>query len=252
MRLTTLLVILTLLFFITVGMPGYAQDIPAYLPHPYVGVGLSLMPSGYSSVAFRGQVGAYTDYKHLVSDVFIAVDNGKKENDGTLNNIKGHDDYANAFIAYRPGNNWYYGFGPRWSQLITSNYTKGTNLYQSVRNGDFKVQAVIGRDFSGIYNGNPWAIRGQVNYVFPSFHESVAYPASSIAPASVCSGCGNGVQGPEFTAFFPSPKLSKHWTFTETLGIFEFHDTYTIPGGYPGEHNRRVFATSDFEVRFHF
>lgn len=242
-----------LLIFMNLWQAAHAQDIiPSYLPQPYVSVGVSLMPSGYSSVAFRGQGGIYEDYKHLVSDMYVAIDNGKKSNDGTLNNIKGHDDYLSGFLAYRPGTNAYYGFGPRWNQLVTSNYTKGTNLFQAVRNGDFRVQAVYGRDFGGVYKGKEWAIRGQVSYVFPPFHESVAYPASSTGPSYVCSGCGNGLQGPEFSAFFPSPKLSKHWTFVETFGIYEFHDTYTIPGGYPGERNRRATATADFSVRYRF
>lgn len=226
--------------------------IPSYLPQPYVGFGASLMPAGYANLAFRGQGGVYEDYKHIVSDVFLAIDNGKKSNDGTLYNIKGHDDYANAFIAWRPKTDTYYGFGPRWSELISSNYTKGTNLFQSVSSGDFRVQAVIGHDWGGTYRNKAWAIRTQVNYVFPPFHENITYPATSTSPEVVCSGCGNGVQGPEISLFFPSPSVSKHWTFAETFGIYEFHDTYTIPGGYPGERNRHVMATADFVIRYFF
>lgn len=250
-----LLLVLILLGLATLLPKAHGQDIvniPSYLPHPYVSAGVSLMPNGYSPVAFRAQGGIYEDYKHLVSDMYVAIDNGKKTNDGTENNIHGHDDYASAFLAYRPKSNDYFGFGPRWSELITSNYTKGTNLFQAVRTGDFRVQAVYGRDFGGTYNGKPWAIRGQVNYVFPPFHESIAYPASSTAQTRVCSGCGNGVQGVEFTGFFQSPKTSKHWSFVEVLGIYEFHDTYTIPGGYPGEHNRHVMATADFKIQYKF
>jgi hypothetical protein len=247
-----LFALLILLGVIMVSKADGQDIIPPYAPHPYVGAGISLMPNGYAPLAFRGQAGVYEDYKHLVSDMYVAIDNGKKTNDGTENNIKGHDDYLSGFLAWRPGDNQYFGFGPRWNQLVTSNYTKGTNLFQAVRDGDFRVQAVYGRDFGGTYKGKPWAIRGQVNYVFPPFHESVAYPASSTSTPYVCSGCGNGVQGPEFSAFLPSPKLSKHWTFVETLGIYEFHDTYTIPGGYPGEHNRHVTATADFQIRYRF
>jgi hypothetical protein len=234
-----------------------AQVIPLWLPHPYVGLGVSLMPNGYSPIAFRAQGGLYWDYKHLVSDAFGAIDNGKKSNDGTLYNIHGHDDYANGFLALRPRDNTYFGVGSRWSQLITSNYTKGTNLFQAVRDGDFRLQAIVGRDWKGTTNaGKRWMVRGQVNYVFSPFHEFASYPAistsSASTPASTCNGCGNGVQGPEFTLFFPSPAISKHWIFQETVGIYEFHDTYTIAGGYPGERKRHGMATTDFVIRYRF
>jgi len=243
-----------LLIFMNLWQSAHAQNVlPSYVPQPYVAIGGSLMPNGYSPFAFRGQAGVYEDYKHLVSDIFIAIDNGKKTNDGTLNNIKGHDDYANAFLAYRPGTNTYYGFGPRWSQLVTSNYTKGTNLFQSVRSGDFRVQAVAGHDWLR----SNFSMRGQVNYVFPPFHESVAYPASSTSPPSVCSGCGNGVQGPELTVMFPSPSLAKkHWFFRETLGIYEFHTTITEPSNLPltqqQDSSRHAMATADFTVMYRF
>src|SRR5271166_2177909 len=69
----------------------------SYIPRPYVAGGVSLMPGGYGAVAFRGQGGLYLNAKHAVCDTYVAIDNGKKTNDGTENNIKGHDDYVAGF-----------------------------------------------------------------------------------------------------------------------------------------------------------
>ena len=248
-----------MLFVLALVGASHGQDIlPAWAPQPYIEGGLSLMPGGYSSVAFRVQGGLYENWKHIVADVYVARDNGKKTNDGTLNNITGHDNYASAFIAYRPKTNTYYGFGPRWSELVTTNYTKGTNIFQAVRDGDFRVQAVAGHDwYRPTFN-----MRGQVNYIFPPFHESVAYPSATVSGKTfVCQGCGNGLQGPEFHLYMPSPEYSKHFYAEFVYGIYEFHTTVTEPCPGPlcnpadfeaQRNSRHVTETVDFKIAYRF
>jgi hypothetical protein len=124
------------------------KDGESYIPKPYIFGAISLMPDGYGAVAERGQVGLYTNSKYLVSDVYVARDNGKKVNDGTENNIQGHDNYFSGVIGPKLGksSNTYLLVGMDWSELVTSNYTKGTNLFQAVQQGDIRYEFGAGHD----------------------------------------------------------------------------------------------------------
>lgn len=259
-RLNLLTFILCL--FLPVMALGQAQTAPtqSYVPSPYGAVGISLMPNGYGAVAVRGQAGIMENAPHFVFDGYVAIDNGKKVNDGTLNNIKGHDDYVAGFLGYRQ-NNWYFGGGMRWNQLVTSNYTKGTNFFQAVRQGDIRYQFGGGKDwyYNNAYN---FSYRVQALYLLPPQHESVAYPAAPGVPSSVCQGCGNGVQGPELTLWMPSPADGRHHFFVrEILGIYEFHTTVTEPCPGPlcnpadfqaQKNSRHAMATFDMLVGYRF
>lgn len=213
-----------LLFVCMMFSTAMGQVVNSYIPKPYIGVGGVLMPAGYASGAYQLQAGFLLNSKYLVGDTYVAYDNGKKINDATEYNNKGHDRYINSFLAFKHSNS-YFGVGPRWSQLSTTNYTKGLNVIEAAKNGDFRVQAVVGHDVVG----NFFSFRGQVNYVFPPFHESVSYPSTSTSPASICSGCGNGLQGPELSLFFPSPASKGHFIYRMTLALYEFHTTVTDP-----------------------
>lgn len=263
MRKTFLLTLTFLMFSLSMAAQIEEPKIQeSYIPKPYVAGGLSLMPNGYGAVAERAQAGLYLNAKHAVCDTYVAIDNGKKTNDGTENNIKGHDDYLYGFCGYKTGN-YYFGGGMRWSQLVTSNYTKGTNFFEAVKQGDIRYQFGGGKDW--LY-GSRFSIRGQAVYVLPPLHESVSYPATSTSPAFVCQGCGNGVQGPEFTIYMPSPELAKHLMFSITEGIYEFHTTITEPCGSPAsqyplcnppdfaaqDNSRHVMATVDFKLIWRF
>jgi hypothetical protein len=237
----------------------------SYFPRPYVSGGVSLMPNGYGAVAGRLQGGLLLNAPHAVCDTYVAIDNGKKTNDGTLNNIKGHDDYVAGFCGYKQGN-WYFGGGMRWNELITSNYTKGTNFFQAVRDGDIRYQFGGGKDWFHHFSNGNFNMRAQVLYLLPPQHESVAYPATPTSAAFVCQGCGNGVQGPEITIWMPSPEYSKHWSARFTYGIYEFHTTITEPCGTPAsqyplcnppdfkaqDNSRHVMGTVDMQVQYTF
>ena len=160
------------------------------VPRPYIAGGLSLMPAGYASAAYRVQGGLYTNAPHIVSDVYGAYDNGRKDNDNTAGNTNGHDRYLAGFVAYKFGNT-FTGAGARWSQLSTTNYTKSATHYQF-----------------GI--GHDWAVaRGQVFYILPAGT--------------------SGIQGPEFSVILPSPVSRRHLFVRFETGIYEYHDTVTDP-----------------------
>jgi hypothetical protein len=215
-----------------------AQD----LPHPYVGAGLSLMPDGYTSAAYRVQGGLYWIDSRFTSDCYGAYDNGHKD-DGSG---PGRDRYLNGSVAYQH-DSFFYAAGARWSELSTREYVKP----------DFRIQFGVGHDWLGWFS-----MRGQVLYVLPPLHESVDYPGED-----VCSGCGNGVQGPEFTLIFPSPAdkspraqfpgwRSHHLFIRFVIGIYEYHDTITEPSNEllsaTQDHNRHAMGTTSFMLMYRF
>lgn len=241
MRIVRLILTLCLLF----SAACIAQDAPKY-PLPYVNVDLSLMPGGYASLAYRAQGGLYWNAPHIVSDIYAAYDDGHKVNDATSNNVSGHDRYLAGFLAFKEGNT-FYAAGARWSQLSTTNYVKGPNLLQAVTQGDIRPQFGIGHDWLR----DDFSLRGQVLYILPPLHESVSYPGGT-----VCTGCGNGLQGPEFTIFLPSPQLKKHFFFRMALGIYEFHTTITEPSNVQltqqQNSSRSVTSSADMGLMYRF
>jgi len=260
MKLFSLIAILCLCCLSMVAQSTQPQTFESYVPRPYVAGGVSLMPNGYGAVALRGQGGLYLNAKHAVCDTYVAADNGKKTNDGTENNIKGHDDYVAGFCGYKQGN-WYFGGGMRWNELITSNYTKGTNFFQAVKQGDIRYQFGGGKDWFHHFSNGDFNMRAQVAYILPPLHESVSYPATPTSAGFVCQGCGNGVQGPEITIWMPSPEYSKHWSARFVYGIYEFHESVTEPCPGPlcnppdfaaQKSNRSVMGTVDFLVQYKF
>lgn len=216
------------------------------LPRPYVAGGLSLMPGGYKALAYRLQGGLYWNPKHAVADVFGAYDNGTKSNDGTNLNFKGHDRYLQGFLAYKQGRN-FFGAGASWNQLSTTNYTKGSDPLSALAQGNIHPRFGGGHDWLR----DNFSLRGLVEYVLPPLHESVNYPNGV-----VCQGCGNGVQGPEFTVFIPSPELARHLFYRMSVGIYEFHDTITDPTNAlllkAEDNNRHATATTSFQLMYRF
>lgn len=217
----------------------------AQIPRPYVAGGVSLMPDGYHSIAYRLQGGIDTEAKHFVSDIYAAYDDGRKVNDGTERNIHGHDRYLHGFVALKLGET-FFGAGASWSQLSTTNYVKGLNLRQAIAQGDIRPVFVAGHDWLR----DNFSMRGQVVYITPPLHESVSYPGS------ICSGCGNGVQGPEFSVILPSPATKSHFFFRTAIGIYEYHTTITEPSNAQltawQDADRHVTGTTDFMLMYRF
>ncbi|MGB2606530.1 MAG: hypothetical protein WBC78_23200, partial [Candidatus Sulfotelmatobacter sp.] len=100
------------------------------IPVPIFTLGPSLMGGGYALFAYRIEGGLNMEATHVVFHAIAAYDNGRKVDDDDEPNPKGHDRYLESAIYYRPARpGWkrmfYFGGGYRWSQLSTTNYTKG-------------------------------------------------------------------------------------------------------------------------------
>jgi len=176
-------------------------------PHPYIFVGPSLMGGGYAPVAYRVEGGLNVESTRYLMSVSAAYDNGHQVNDGDQPNPKGHDRYLDSAIYFRPAQRPFYGkvfvgFGWRWNQLSTTNYSKTANRPQIGGGFDIASHPCSGcrRDFS---------MRVAVDWVM-SGHD-----------------WQNGSHGPDITISLPSPRERRHWFYQERLGIYRFHATVT-------------------------
>jgi hypothetical protein len=190
------------------------------IPRPYLAGSFNLMPGGYASVAWGGGGGLMVENKYFIFDSFVGYDNGHKVNDNTLNNYKGHDRFVRGFESYKKGNN-YFGVGARWSQLSTTNYTKGGSIYTA---GAWHPEVGVGRDFFANDKFYPLMMRAQMLYMFHSNKETVHYP-----DGTNCDGCGNGSQGVDLSLWWPSPAKKSHIFFRMNVVMFGFHDSITDP-----------------------
>lgn len=220
-----------------------AQDPPALahnkFPHPYVGVGLALLPGGYSPVAPEVVTGLTFNSTHFIFDGFGLYDTGKKTNDGSeKSNPKGHDRLLSAFAAYRFHNNVYVGGGGRWSQLSTTNYTKnGSPAVLSY----WKPEVGIGYDVFADDQFVPMFARVQVAYLFPQSKEIVSFPNGSS-----CTTCGNRSQGADISVWFPSPaRQHQHLFFKINAVIFQFKDS-------PTSSTHRIDDSTDLTLLYRF
>jgi hypothetical protein len=183
-----------------------------YFPHPYLTFGASLMPAGYATLAGYLQGGLEIEGRDVVLDLSAIYDNGHKTNDNDQPNNKGHDRYLRG-VAYwrlsalsRP--KWLVGGGYRWSQLSTTNYTKGGSRPQFGGGYDLYF------DRRGTENAcaSCWfSARFMVNWVMAGTDRQ------------------NGSHGPEFSMVMPRPVEKRHLFVTYTLGIYRFHTTVTEP-----------------------
>jgi hypothetical protein len=190
------------------------------IPHPYVSGSFNLMPGGYAAVAWGAGAGLMWDAPHLVFDSFVGYDTGHKVNDATAHNNKGHDRFLRGSVAFKRGL-WYVGPGARWSQLSTTNYTKGGPIYAA---GSWHPEFGGGRDWDSRSSG--LFMRTQVLYMFHSSKEVTYYPDHTS-----CDGCGNGSQGLDVSLWFPSPSsaIHHHWYVRMNSLTYRFHDTITDP-----------------------
>jgi hypothetical protein len=99
----------------------------SWWPHPYATVEFSAMPGGYAPVAAYGELGGDVERAPWLAHAHFGYDNGHKTNDDDQPNPKGHDRYLNfsGYWRLRHHTKWFAGGGWRWSQLSTTNYTKG-------------------------------------------------------------------------------------------------------------------------------
>lgn len=182
------------------------------LPHPFLYAGPSLMGGGYAVLAYRVEGGIDVESDHFIARALGAYDDGHKVDDGDQPNPKGHDRFLDGAVYYRLTSGrfkrFYFGGGYTWSQLSTTNYTKGGGRYQIGGGYDLfaRVCSECRRDFSMRFNvdwitaGNDWQ---------------------------------NGSHGPDLTMTFPSPTEKRHWFWVEAIGVYVFHQTVTEPNNPP-------------------
>jgi hypothetical protein len=179
---------------------------PEFIPRPFFYAGAGLMGAGYAPLAWEGGGGLRIDSQHFLASAEGAYDNGHKTNDNDQPNPKGHDRTLAATTYYRLSSGWFAGLGARWSQLSTTNYTKGAwgPTFGGGKDYFHKKCAVenCGSDFS---------MRLSVDYVLPGTDHS------------------NALQGPQVSFYMPSPSAKGHIFCRETIGIYEFHETVTEP-----------------------
>jgi hypothetical protein len=96
----------------------------------------------------------------------------------------------------------FFGFGGRWSQHSTTNYTKGGNRPQFGGGYDLMQRpcSTCGRDFSMRIEGN-WFTAG--------------------------NDWQDGSHGIEISISLPSPRETNHWFFQERVSVFTAHQTVT-------------------------
>ncbi len=165
--------------------------------------------------------------------------------DNTANNYKGHDRFLRGFAAFKQGNN-YFGVGARWSQLSTTNYTKGGDAFAA---GSWHPEVGVGRDWST--KNSRLFMRTQGAYMFQPSKEVVHYP-----DGSNCDGCGSGSHGADITLWFPSPARPGHIFAKMNVVLYRFHDTITAPSNIPltqtQSNNRHLADSTEFSVGFRF
>jgi hypothetical protein len=213
-------------------------------PYAYSGLGLS-RDAGYGLAYGEVGVGFMVNTRHFIANADATYDNGRKVSDGTGNNPKGHDRSlgANTYYKFRAG--WFLGAGASWSQLSTTNYSKQA-WNPSVGGGwDYLNKNCAGEDC--VFN---WSLRAQVDYLLPG-SEHVNRQGCSVPDGQ----CTNGVQGPQFLFYLPSPASNSHFILREALSITDAHATVTstdptLTAEQLAEKSRAGFAEFTLMYRF--
>jgi hypothetical protein len=190
----------------------YAREEPVSgrpIPTPFLYLGPSVMGGGYAAWAYRLEGGLNMEATHVVFRALGAYDDGRKLDDDDQPNPRGHDRYLDAGLYFRPARpGWtrmlYFGGGYTWSQLSTTNYTKGGGRYQLGGGYDVLTRAcdACRRDYSMRINVD-WITAGD--------------------------DWQNGSHGPNTTLTWPSPREKRHWFYRQELGIYRFHESVTEP-----------------------
>lgn len=195
------------------------------IPVPFLYLGPSIMGGGYAPLAYRVEGGVGMEATHIVFQALGAYDNGHKVYDGDQPNPKGRDRYLDSGLYFRPARHgWsrqlYFGGGYTWTQLSTTNYTKGAGRAQ-------------------IGGGIDWFVRtcDPCRRVF-SMRVSMDWQ-------TVGQDWQNGSHGPNMGFVIPSPREKRHWFYREQVGVYRFHETVTEPYDLPLTRLQRSDKSSD-------
>jgi len=195
---------LTMLIILTTSVTGFSQEktppslTPAplsWLPRAVLFGGPSLVGNGYQTVAGNIGAGFLLKSRKLVGVFEARYMNTKKTDDHTLNNRHGHERFLQGRVFYPLTRTFYVGGGAQWSETQTTNYAKKS----------WRPVAGVGGD----HFGADWSCRWQVMYIPP------------------INDRWNALQGPEIQFWLPSPASKSHFFYRQTLGVYEFHTTFT-------------------------
>jgi hypothetical protein len=192
------------------------SKLDSVIPRPYLLIGPVLGGPGYRPLALLLEAGFNVESRYFVMNTLAAYDNDRKTNDGDQPNPKGHDRFLQGNIGFRPPRfpsqlqflgdpaRWFFGAGYRWSQLSTTNYSKGGSRPQIGGGYDVVLRScsICRRDFS---------MRVAVNYF------------------TAGTDWQNGSHGIEASFIFPTPREDRHWFWRERIEVFRFHQSVTNP-----------------------
>jgi hypothetical protein len=187
----------------------------SWLPHPYVNVGGNLMPGGYAPLAWSAQGGLELEARDVMALFNGTYDNGHKVDDNTGPNAKGHDRYLHGEAYWRLSAlkhpNWFFGGGYRWSQLSTTNYTKGGSRAEFGGGYDLYFDR-LGSHPDCIGCWSSWfSGRIKVDWVMAG------------------TDWENGSRGVDFSLILPRPIEKRHVFVSMDFFPFRFHTTVTEP-----------------------
>lgn len=191
----------TILFSIAIAVSSFTAILPAQgqLFGPYVTGGLNLTRDmGYHPTAVLGGGGLQMEANHFLATFESFVDDSHKLDSGT-----GLTARVQGVAFYRPTKNLFFGGGVGYSALWTAPYNKNV----------WHPRAGAGYDRLS----ESFSIRAQAEYVFAGTDHF------------------NGLQGPEFNVYLPSPRSHAHWIYRETIGTYHFYTTMGSPGTFGTE-----------------
>jgi hypothetical protein len=204
--------------------PSLTLASPSWIPRLIVFSGPSLVGNGYQTLAGNFGGGFLLNSSDLLGDFEAYYMNAKKTNDNTANNNKGHERFIQGRLFYPWRRGLYFGGGVQWSETATTNYTK---------KGWRPTFGAGGDRF-----GKALSCRWQLLYITKGTDRI------------------NGVQGPEFQLWLPSPVSRSRFFYRQTLGMYEFHTTVTDPADrkltaqQTGQRSAAVFLDFTFGLKF--
>jgi hypothetical protein len=143
---------------------------------------------GYDPAAALGGAGFQVEASRFVATLEGFADSSHKLDSGT-----GWTARMRGVTFFRPTKNIFLGGGVSYSALWTEPYEK--NAWHPRVGGGFD------------HFSERFSLRAQAEYVLKGTDRL------------------NGLQGPEFNLYVPSPRSNTHWIYRETVGTYRYYQT---------------------------
>jgi hypothetical protein len=187
------------------------------------------MPGGYAPLAAYGELGGDVERSPGLAHAHFGYDNGHKTDDGDQPNPKGHDRYLNfsGYWRIRHHQKWFAGGGWRWSQLSTTNYTKGGS------------RPFFGGGYDLYFDRRGTRPEDVGDYLSARF--TLNYFTSG-------TDWQNGSHGIDFGLWMPRPIEKRHLFFAYRLLLYRANETVTEPTNLPLTQQQRADRFFDSTV----